>query len=353
MSWPNQDTFGPRYEVLHPKTQKPVKVPDRGWRWKESTFDDASQRVGGKYLNVIDRHDGSYVCGSIWFAKDEKTQPSSIKYLDEVEYFLLRSILSTKSDGGVELEKLFDGKSYFSRPKSTSLIKTLISSMQCKKSEIILDFFAGSGTTAHSLMDLNREGDLNHQFICVQIDEITDKKSAAHKVGYKTIFDITKARIEKAAAKIKAETPEYAGDLGFRIYETVQLPEKYQDAAEELTEGLELFDVNKLDQSDRHNLMRTWGLQDNVPLTMDFIPLDLAGYTVYQAKHLLYFIEPNLTLDAVVKMLEQIDNNPEFKPTQLVVFGYLLESKIQREMSEAVKHYNNRKGIELTLDIRY
>jgi len=60
-----------------------------------------------------------------------------------------------------------------------------------------------------------------------------------------------------------------------------------------------------------------------------------------------------ISLDAVVALLEQLDNNPEFSPSRLVVLGYLLDSKAQREMTEAVKHYNNRKGIELTLDIRY
>jgi adenine-specific DNA-methyltransferase len=202
-------------------------------------------------------------------------------------------------------------------------------------------------------MRLNAEDDGNRQYICVQLPEVTDPASEAYKAGYKTIFDITKARIEKAAAKIKEEKPLYIGDLGFKIYETVPMPDKYQDAPEELTANLELFNAGKLTHTDRHSLLRTWALQDNVPLTMDFMSVDLAGYTAYQVKHLLYFVEPDITLDAVIKLLEQLDNNPDFKPSRLIVFGYLLESKVQREMSEAVKHYNNRKGIELTLDIRY
>lgn len=130
MSWPNQDTFGPDYVIPHPKTGNPVKMPDRGWRWKLDTFNKAAKRINNEYTDVKELHDGSFMCGRIWFAADENTQPSSITYLEEVKQFLLRSILSTKSDGGVELEKLFKGKSYFSRPKSTSLIKTLIASVQ-------------------------------------------------------------------------------------------------------------------------------------------------------------------------------------------------------------------------------
>jgi adenine-specific DNA-methyltransferase len=147
MSWPNADTFGPRYDVLHPKTGKIVKVPDRGWRWKRETFDEASNFKDGKYQSVVELHDGSFLCGKIWFSKDENTQPSSITYFDEVESFLLRSIISTKSDGGIELEKIFDGKSFFSYPKPSSLIQLLLSSFKSDSDDIFLDFFGGSGTT--------------------------------------------------------------------------------------------------------------------------------------------------------------------------------------------------------------
>lgn len=104
MSWPNADTFGPRYDVLHPITKKPTKVPDRGWRWSEATFNENVD-----FNNIVPRYDGSYVCGNIWFAKDENTQPSSIKYLRDVGRMLLRSIISLKSDGGIEVEKIFEG----------------------------------------------------------------------------------------------------------------------------------------------------------------------------------------------------------------------------------------------------
>ena len=130
MSWPNANTFGPTYQVIHPKTKKPVNIPDRGWRWKEETFNDAAGIVNGEYKSIFERHDGSFICGKIWFSKDENTQPSSITYFDEVESFLLRSILSTKSDGGIEVENIFEGKSFFSYPKSTSLMKILLDSVK-------------------------------------------------------------------------------------------------------------------------------------------------------------------------------------------------------------------------------
>lgn len=213
MSWPNADTFGPRYDVIHPGTHKPTKVPDRGWRWTKTTFDSVVN-----YDTAIERYDGSWVCGGIWFAKDENTQPSSIKYLRDVGRMLLRSIISLKSDGGIEVEKIFEGKSYFPYPKPVSLIEVLINSIE-EKEGIFLDFFAGSSTTAHAIMKLNCEDNGHRKFIMVQLPEKTDKKSEAYKAGYKNICEIGKERIRRAGRKIKEEAGLTALadlDIGFR-----------------------------------------------------------------------------------------------------------------------------------------
>lgn len=329
------------FEVTSPKTGKKFTVPSgKHWVYSQSNLADLVNQ------------------NRIWFGKNGNAFPRLKRFLSEVQQGKKVDSLWLSDDVGHnqeakrEVKLVFDDLSIFDTPKPIRLIIQMMR-LSCAKDSIILDFFAGSGTTAQAVMQLNAEDEGNRQFICVQLPEVTETKSEAYKAGYKTIFEITKARIEKAAAKIKAEKPEYAGDLGFKIYETIDKPEKYLETAEVLTENLELFDASKLEQTDRHNLMRTWALEDNVPLTMDFTAVDLTGYKAYLAKHLLYFVEPNLTLDAVIKLLEQLDSDPEFKPSRLVVFGYLLDSKVQREMSEAVKHYNNRKGIELTLDVRY
>ncbi len=218
MSWPNANTFGPRYEVLHPITGEAVKIPDRGWRWKEDTFNAAAQRVNGQYVSVEKLHDGSVRCGKIWFSKDSNQQPSSITYLDEVNQFLLRSILSFKSDGGMEVEGLFGGKSYFSYPKPTSLMRTLLSSKTVEDEDIILDFFAGSCSTAHAVMQMSSEDKIRRRFIMVQIPEEIDASTEAAKAGFKSIADIGKERIRLSAKKIRSEFPQ-AGDLdfGFRV----------------------------------------------------------------------------------------------------------------------------------------
>ena len=235
MSWPNANTFGPTYEVMHPITKNPVKIPDRGWRWKIETFNDAAGIIDGEYQNITELHDGSYMCGRIWFSKDEKIQPSSITYFDEVESFLLRSILSSKSDGGIELEKIFEGKSFFSYPKPSSLLQLLFHSFPTAKGDIFLDFFAGSGTTGQAIIQLNKEDGGDRKFILVQIPEATDENSEAFKAGYKKISDITIERNKRVINSLIEDEKKKQPDLftnghkddaikglGFKVFKLVK-----------------------------------------------------------------------------------------------------------------------------------
>ena len=117
---------------------------------------------------------------------------------------LLKDIVTNISNGDSEVQKLFGGKKYFEYPKSVDLISTFISSIS-DKSAIILDFFSGSATTAHAVMQLNAEDGGHRKFIMVQLPEATDEKSEAYKAGYKTICEIGKERIRRAGQKIRNE----------------------------------------------------------------------------------------------------------------------------------------------------
>ena len=167
LCWPNAQTQGPKYQILHPKTRKPVRIPQKGWRWKKETFDGYLDNKKFKVLK-----DGSIVCGNIWFGKTETTQPSYIQYLENVEGFLLRSILSIKSSGGMELQNIL-GDDYGMHPKPVSLIKHLISS--CNNNNLILDFFAGSGTTGQAVLEMNQEDSGNRTFILCTNNEVDYK----------------------------------------------------------------------------------------------------------------------------------------------------------------------------------
>lgn len=284
MSWPNANTFGPRYEVLHPKTLKPVKIPDRGWRWKEATFDEAARRNNGKYEKIEELHDGSFRCGRIWFSKDENMQPSSITYLDEVNRFLLRSILSFKSDGGIEVENIFGGKNYFSYPKPTSLMRALLSSKSLSDGDIILDFFAGSCSTAHAVMQLNAEDKIGRRFIMVQLPEDVAPNTEAAKAGFKTIADIGKERIRRSATKIKEEAGDVEGlDLGFRVLkiDTSNMQDVYYrpDQVEQkgLLDAVDNIKPDRMPEDLLFQVMVDWGTDLAAPISRETVQ----GKTVF------------------------------------------------------------------------
>jgi len=279
MSWPNADTFGPRYDVLHPKTNRPTKVPDRGWRWNETTL-----RSQLDYDNVIERYDGSFVCGGLWFAKDEKTQPSSIKYLKDVGRMLLRSIISLKSDGGIEVEKIFDGKSFFSYPKPVSLLRMLIGSIE-ETDGIYMDFFSGSATTAQAIMQLNAEDNGTRKFIMIQYPEPVDEKSEAQKAGLHNICEIGKERIRRVGNSIKDGSPLLLSklDVGFRVFKLAEsnMNPVYYSADEYTQDLLSTMESNiKADRTELDLLfgcLLDWGL----PLSEKFAMFQIDGVNVY------------------------------------------------------------------------
>lgn len=296
MSWPNSDTFGPTYDVIHPATHKPTKKPDRGWRWNKETFDRHLD-----YAHTIKRYDGSYVCGDIWFAKDENTQPSSIKYLRDVAKMLLRTVISLKSDGGVELENLFGGKSYFSNPKPTSLIELLIDSIN-EHNAIFMDFFSGSATTAHAIMHLNALDGGHRQYIMVQLPEQTDAKSEAYKAGHKTICDIGEERIRRAGKKIKEETGADI-DYGFRCFrvDSSNMKDVYYKPSDVKQGELDLFTDNIKEDRTPEDLLIQVMLDLGVLLSSKVEEEEIAGKKVFSVAdgYLIACFDRDVTDDVV------------------------------------------------------
>ncbi|MGG0487408.1 site-specific DNA-methyltransferase [Priestia aryabhattai] len=174
----------------------------------------------------------------IWFGKDGNGNPRIKRFLSEVNQGIVPISIWKHSEVGHtqgashELRELFDGKKYFDFPKPVSLIKQALMIASSKES-IVLDFFAGSSTTAHAVMELNAEDEGNRKFIMVQLDELTDEKSEAHKSGYSNICEIGKDRIRRAGEKIKKETGEEI-DTGFKVFklESSNIKEWNPDAKE-------------------------------------------------------------------------------------------------------------------------
>lgn len=176
--------------------------------------------------------------GLIWWGKDGKAIPRKKSFLKDFKGNAISDILfdeytdevidenkikrtkrweiGTTESGTKGIKELFDGKVFFDYPKPWMLIKYLIT-IATQRDSIILDFFSGSATTAHAVMQLNAEDGGKRKFIMVQLPEKCDEKSEAYKAGYKTICEIGKERIRRAGKKIKEETGKTDLDTGFRV----------------------------------------------------------------------------------------------------------------------------------------
>ncbi|MBW2664134.1 MAG: site-specific DNA-methyltransferase [Deltaproteobacteria bacterium] len=352
MSWPNANTFGPRYKVLHPELCVPVKIPDRGWRWKEDTFNEAAVLVEGKYQSIKKLYDGSCICGRIWFATNATTQPSSITYLDAVNTFLLRSVLSLKSDGGVEVENLFEGKSYYSYPKPTSLIRILFSAHGSKDGNIFLDFFAGSCTTAHAVMALNAEDSVSRRCISVQLPEPSPENSEAFRAGYKVISEVGKERIRCAAAKIKEENPEYEGDLGFKVFKLDSSnirawnPDR-NDLEQTLIDHMEHLVEGRSEEDVLYELL----LKRGVDLTVPIVEKTITGKTVYSIGYGVLFacLDTAISREEVEDLAQGIiDWHKELEPagdTQVVFRDSAFANDIAKTNMTAILEQNGIKHV--------
>ena len=187
-----------KYDVIHPVTNKPCKTGTRGWAYSEPEM---------KKLIMNDY---------ILFGEDETVMPQLKNYLFENEKSLPKSVLFFDSQASTKWMKA-QGFG-FDFPKAIDYIKYIISMYPPKNFEI-LDFFSGSGTTAHAVMQLNAEDGGNRKFIMVQLPEKTDEKSEAYKAGYNTICEIGKERIRRAGAKVQDENGMVVQnlDIGFRV----------------------------------------------------------------------------------------------------------------------------------------
>lgn len=262
---------------------------------------------------------------------------------------------ATTSDGSSELFDLFK-VDLFDNPKPKELLKKFIG-ITVSENDTVLDFFAGSGSTANAIMELNTDG-ANRKFICVQLPEPTDKAKAAYKAGYETIFDITKARIKKSAEKIHNEYPDYKGDLGFKIFETLPIFEGYLDNIERLEgDTLELFDGSILSDEQIEHLLTTWKVYDGISLAQPLIETDLSGYIAHRHDKVLYLMHQGFTTESLKDFLSKLDETDNdgkaFDVEKLVLFGYNFNSKNQLEINEAVRQYRNRKEKTVSVVVRY
>lgn len=198
MAWPNKKKAPDEYFIplIHPKTAQECPVPEKGWR-----------NPPGTMSNLLSKD-------LVLFGVDETTQPRRKYFLHENMNENIPSILYFGGSDD-ELMKTFDLS--FDNPKPYLFAKELVSYV-CEKEDIILDFFAGSATTAHAVMTLNAEDGGRRKCISVQIPEPTPEKSEARRKGYEDITEISKQRVRMAKKQIIEEYPDTPVDLGFKVF---------------------------------------------------------------------------------------------------------------------------------------
>ena len=291
ISWPGGG--GPKYDVIHPLTKKPCKCPDAGWRFPNSR----------RMQEEID-------CGRVVFGSDETTLPRIRRNLFEFDAQVMRSVhFSYAQTATVEFNKIFDNQRVFENPKSFDDIKALIRYVTANdKDAIILDFFSGSATTAHSVFLQNSEDGGNRKFILVQLPEETDTKSEANKAGYKTICEIGKERIRRAGAKIKEEAGLLANDLdvGFRVLkcDTSNMKEVFYKPDEVEQTLFDNYANNIKEDRTPEDLLFQVMLDLGVLLSSKIEETTIAGCKVFNvAEGFLYACFDNNISDEVVKAI--------------------------------------------------
>ncbi|MEM7873009.1 site-specific DNA-methyltransferase [Morganella morganii] len=290
ISWPGGG--GPKYEVLHPITGKPVKIPSRGWMFSDP------EKMNDMIKN-----------GRVHFGPNESAVPCIKSYLKDKEDQVPYSVFYQDGRAATKRLRALMGDDVFDHPKDELVLKELFEFVM-RDGGIAVDFFAGSGSTAHALMDLQNDDGVNRNFILVQLPEKCDEKSGAFKLGYKTISDICLDRIKKASDIYKAKGANF--DTGFKVLKlTTSCFKDWQANAdssiEQIQAQLELSVNNIVAGKGQHEILFEILLKAGFEPTESIESINLNGKTVFSVANraLLICLEDQLTAeltDAVIAL---------------------------------------------------
>ena len=258
----------------------------------------------------------------------------------------LKDIITNINNGDNEISSLFETK-VFEYPKSTLLLSTLLGTMD---NSLILDFFSGSATTAHAAMKLNAEDGGNRKYILVQLPEEIEESKPAFKAGYRTIDEIGRERIKRAAQKIKEETNADI-DYGFKVI-------KLENVQEDTLDRLESFDPNVLvsddyvndfsneDSSGLETILTTWLNQDGYGLHAKWEDFKLVNYIAHRYSNSLYIVNEGIESSDISRLIEMIENN-ELNISRIVIYTYSLPFTIINELKTNIKNLRNNKTVDI------
>lgn len=280
-----------------------------------------------------------------------KSDKFSIRYCRDGDRIVLptneiskKDNVGTNENASEELKELFNGAKSFSFNKPVSLIKYLIS-LCCNsidKDDIVLDFFAGSGTTGHAIMQLNAEDGGNRKFILVQLDEPIDEKKS--KIAYDfvknelkrepTIYEITRERLLRAAKKIKQDYPN-ATNLDFSEFSIVPKDELELEKIEklDLSLGDNLFAPFNNDKT--NEILTSYKLADGIALDMEFKIININDYKAYYCNKLLYLVFPHFKSENIKILMQKLQDS-ELICERVILYNASFTSSEHKSLKEAL-----------------
>ena len=295
------------FTIVNPKTGEEYPAnPNRTWAITKETFEEyyAVDRIV-----FPDDYDFLRISKPVLrYWKEDDMKKAGEDFGRVAVSSKLPDNIGMSQDGTKEVTGLFDGK-IFSFPKPSSLIHFFAKAINSNDA-LILDFFSGSATTAHAVMQLNAEDGGNRRYIMVQLPEETEAGSEAYKAGYKNICEIGKERIRRAGRKIKEEAGEKAAtlDTGFRVFkcEDSFMNDVYFSPAElqqqDLFAQISNIKDGTSDLSMLFGCMLDWGVQLSLPLST----FEVAGKTIYNVNDgdLVACFNENVNEDAISAIAE-------------------------------------------------
>lgn len=263
--------------------------------------------------------------------------------------------LITKWENRISSQELKDLGLPFDFAKPVDLIKYLIELVQNTDNAIVMDFFSGSATTAHAVMASNAcQG--NKKFIMIQIPEKCAENSEEFKAGYKTIDEIGRERIRRAAAKLRADEPEKSKevDLGFKTY-YLKTPEKQTlDKMESFNPEFPIDGDDIIAAFGKDTVLATWGIKDGYGFNTPIKEIDLKGYTAYFINDGIHganlYLLDEISEPSIMELVRKLESN-ELVADKIIVYGYALSYTASTSLRTNLKTLKNRNPIDVV--IRY
>lgn len=256
---------------------------------------------------------------------------------------------SNAANAADEIKKLF-ANIVFDTPKPIPYIMEMLK-IATRKDDIILDFFSGSATTAHAVMQRNIEEETNCKYIMVQLDEPVKKGSEAEKAGYKTIDEIGRERIRRAAKKLAEDNPEKAKgvDLGFKTYYLKATDKNTLDKIIEFNPMLPIDGEDIKSKFGVDTVLETWKIKDGYGFNTNVQKIDLRGYTAYllsdsKVGTSLYLIE-DMPEKSIIELVRKIEAH-ELNLDRIIEYGYAFSYSTNTALRSNLKTLKNRTSIE-------